>query len=182
MSSTLPATLWGCAVAVNTSIGFSMIIPSALCLPVSKYSSNMWHCCLRPQEHAAAVQSGVSALACAASDGQLEATVAALLARRCLSTGQGEPGETGQRVLLDEVLAAVAAAVPSLQPQLLQPLRGLLQHQARSTYGASACTPAAIHLVCTVILWLKAITVPILQKTSVTQWSTRREHSCMARY
>ena len=75
--------------------------------------------------------------------------MAALLARRCLPTGQGEPGETGQRVLLDEVLAAVAAAVPSLQPQLLQPLRGLLQHQARSTYEAPRLHTAAVQLVCT---------------------------------
>ena len=128
------------------------------------------------------MQSGVNALACAASDGQLEATVAALLARRCLITGQGEPGETGQRVLLDEVLAAVAAAVPSLQPQLLQPLRGLLQHQARSTYGASACAPAAVQLVCTLVLWPITLTVPILHTKAVTHWSTRREHSYMARY
>ena len=86
--------------------------------------------------------------------------MAALLARRCLITGQGEPGETGQRVLLDEVLAAVAAAVPSLQPQLLQPLRGLLQHQARIAYGASACAPAVVQLVCTLVLWPIALTVP----------------------
>ncbi len=90
------------------------------------------------QELAAAVQSGMGVLACAAADGALDATVDALLARRCQAARQGEPGEAGTRALLDEVLAATAAAVPGLQQLLLRPLCGLLQRQARPARARAA--------------------------------------------
>lgn len=100
-------------------------------------------CIVRVQEHAAALQNGLSALACAAADGGLQAVVSALLERRCAGVSQAEAGEAARRVLLDDVLAAAAAAAPHVQQQLLWPLRAILQRQAlsrQSCLSGPACS------------------------------------------
>lgn len=107
------------------------------------------HSCelVRRQERAAALQDGLNALACAAADGGLEAVVTALLERRCAGVNQAEAGEAAERVLLDEVLAAAAAAAPHLLQQLLWPLRAILQCQARarqSRLSGPACSACVV--------------------------------------
>ena len=69
--------------------------------------------------------------------------VAALLERRCAGATQAEAGEAAGRVLLDNVLAAAAAAALHLQQQLLWPLRAVLQRQAlswQSRLSGPACS------------------------------------------
>jgi len=116
------------------------------------------------------VQSGMGVLACAAADGALEATVDALLARRCQAARLGEPGEAGTRALLDEVLAATAAAVPGLQQLLLRPLRGLLQRQARAAQAAGQAVVARTRHGCRVCCD---------RRCSASRGSVQRQPACI---